>query len=141
MNKVRVLIDTNVLLSGLIWEGNEAHLLEMSISGDLCVLIPEFVINEARRVLANKFPTHTGLLDSVLDIMHYETLPQPSSESIDTAKHVVRDVNDAVILASIIEFRPDYAVTGDKDLLTPEVQAIFPICRCRDFLCKVADVI
>jgi predicted nucleic acid-binding protein len=44
MNTPRVLIDTNILLSGLIWNGNESHLLEMSVDGEICLLIPEFVI-------------------------------------------------------------------------------------------------
>ncbi len=139
ISKPRVLIDTNILLSGLIWNGNEAQMLEMSISGDICILIPEFVIDEARRVISHKFPKHVGILDSVLDTLHHEILPRPTLDSLYSAKQVLRDVNDAEILASIVQFEPDYAITGDKDLLTTEVQAIFPTSRCKDFLLKIAD--
>jgi putative PIN family toxin of toxin-antitoxin system len=139
MNKPRVLVDTNVLLSGLIWNGNEARLLEMSASGGIHILMSGFVLDEARRVLKSKFPSHTDLLESVLTILDCEILSRPSSQSLASATAVLRDVNDAEILASIIESKPDHAVTGDKDLLTPEVQAIFPTSRCKDFLRKTAD--
>ncbi|MHB1455576.1 MAG: putative toxin-antitoxin system toxin component, PIN family [Armatimonadota bacterium] len=133
MRKPRVLIDTNILLSGLIWSGNESHLLDMSVSGEICLLIPQFVIDEARQVLANKFPIHAHLLDEVLNIIAHEILDRPSAEKIESAQSLLRDPNDAEVMASIIEFNPDFAVTGDKDLLTPEVHAIFPTCRCIEF--------
>jgi uncharacterized protein len=139
MSVPRVLIDTNVLLSGLIWNGNESHLLEMATSGDIRLLIPKFVINEARRVLAAKFPVHAHLLDEALNLLDYEVLASPSSHELESAQAVLRDPNDAEVLASIIESRPDYAVTGDKDLLTADVRAIFPTCTCVDFLRQVTD--
>ena len=139
MRKPRVLIDTNILLSGLIWNGNEAKILDMSVSSNICLLIPEFVIDEARRVLALKFQEHAQLLDDVLSLLTYEVLSCPASVSLESARAVLRDPNDAAVLASIIDAQPDYAVTGDKDLLTPEVQAIFPTCRSADFLRRFAE--
>ena len=139
MNRPRVLIDTNVLLSGLIWDGNEARLLELSACGAIHLLIPEFVLGEARRVLERKFPAHAGLLDSAVAALDYEILPRPADECLAMARQTLRDVNDAEVLASIVESQPDFAVTGDKDLLTPEVQSIFPTSRCRDFLNKISE--
>ncbi|MDO8588257.1 MAG: putative toxin-antitoxin system toxin component, PIN family [Armatimonadota bacterium] len=138
MSKPRVLVDTNVLLSGLIWNGNEAQLLEMAISGDIGVLMPEIVLEEARRVLAGKFPGHTDALDRVVDVIDCEIVPRPPSASLERAKQALRDINDAEILASIIESKPGYAVTGDKDLLTAEALAVFPTSRRKDFLRKIA---
>lgn len=137
MSKPRVLIDTNILLSGLIWNGNEAKLLEMAASGDIHLLIPGFVIEEARRVLQNKFPKHQHLLDKALGLLDYETLSHPTKASLDSALFVLRNPDDAVVLASILDVRPDYAVTGDEDLLTTDVKAIFPICKCAEFLKKL----
>lgn len=134
MSRPRILIDTNVLLSGLIWNGNESHLLEMAISGEVHLLIPSFVIGEARRVLANKFPKHAHLLDEVLRLLDHEVLDHPSADGLASAQSLLRDPNDAEVLASIVELQPDYAVTGDKDLLTAKVRTVFPICTCADFL-------
>ena len=137
MRKQRVLIDTNILLSGLIWSGNESHLLEMAESGEIHLLIPEFVIQEARRVMQNKFPKHVNVLDEVLAVLNCEILKSPSKDSVATALSLLRDPNDAQALASVIDSQPDYAVTGDKDLLTDEVQSIFPTIKCIDFLRKI----
>ncbi len=132
--KPRVLIDTNVLLSGLIWNGNESRILELSLSGDIHLLIPELVITESRRVLEDKFPKHSHLLDDILPLLDSKILPKPSDTAIKSAVAVLRDPNDAEILASIIDSKPDYAVTGDKDLLTDSVLELFPICKSIDFL-------
>jgi putative PIN family toxin of toxin-antitoxin system len=139
MNKPRVLVDTNVLLSGLIWNGNESRLLEMSIAGEICLLIPEFVLAEARKVLERKFPSHVGVLESVLDLLDHEILTRPAEKHLVDARQRLRDPNDAEILASIVESRPDYAASGDKDLLTPEIHAVFPITRCREVLRELAE--
>lgn len=134
MSQSRVLIDTNALLSGLIWNGNESRLLDMSIAGDIHLLIPQFVVDEARRVLDIKFPTHAHLLDEILHLFDHEILDHPSAEAISSMQSLLRDPTDAEVLASIVESSPDYAVTGDKDLLTPEVQSVFPTCTCSKFL-------
>jgi len=134
MSKPRVLIDTNVLISGLVWNGNESCLLEMSISRDIHLLIPAIVLTEARRVLDDKFPNHSGLLDDVLSLLDCEVLARPSHLALESAAAVLRDPNDAEILAAIIDSKPNYAVTGDKDLLTPNVRELFPTSRSADFL-------
>lgn len=139
MSKPRVLVDTNVLVSGLIWNGNESRLLEMAIAGNIHLLVPEFVLGEAQRVLASKFPGHEQLLDQIIDLLDHEILGSPSTEKLESAKQVLRDPYDAEVLASIVESKPDYAVTGDKDLLTADVQAIFPTCSCREFLRRLVS--
>jgi predicted nucleic acid-binding protein len=70
----------------------------------------------------------------VLGLLNYVLLQHPSEESIESVQTTLRDPNDVEILASLIEYKPDYALTGDKDLLTNDVQSIFPTCRCADFI-------
>lgn len=138
MKKPIVLIDTNILLSGLIWNGNEARLLEMAVSGDIQILVPEIVLREAKRVLEDKFPDNLELLDQAAVLLKWQILPPPAAEIVEKALQSLRDAADAEILASIVESQPDYAVTGDKDLLTPEAQSLFPTSRCRDVLAIIA---
>ncbi|HET6454531.1 MAG TPA: putative toxin-antitoxin system toxin component, PIN family [Armatimonadota bacterium] len=139
MSKPRVLIDTNILLSGLIWNGNEARLLEMAITGDVHLLVPEFVLGEAHRVLARKFPGHEQLLDEVIALLDHEILGHPSTERVESAKQMLRDPADAEVLASIIESKPDFAVTGDKDLLTADIRRMYGTCSCREFLRRISE--
>ena len=116
--KPSVLLDTNILVSGLVFRrGNEHKLLQLVEDGKLHLILPDYVVAEAKRVLATKFPGYEGLLDIFLIRVGYrfvaweETIPLVSDASLK-----VRDVKDAVILASILVVDPDYFVTGDREL-------------------------
>lgn len=130
----RVFPDTNVLLSGLVFSGNESKLLELAVAGEIRLVISDVVLAEARAVLREKFPKHEGVLDEFLRLVEYESVPAPDVVAVDKAKSVLRDPNDAPILASILLSAPDVALTGDKDLLTGEVRAFFPILTCSEYL-------
>ena len=41
------------------------------------------------------------------------------------------------IFAGILLAMPDFALSGDKDLLTDEVRAIAPVCMCAEYLEKL----
>ena len=66
--------------------------------------------------------------------MEYEATPQPARADVEASATLVRDPDDAPILASILLAKPDFALTGDKDLLTDEVRAVAPVCRCVEYL-------
>ena len=48
-----ILIDTNILVSGLVFlEGNEHRILKLAEERTMVLILPEFVLEEARMVLA-----------------------------------------------------------------------------------------
>ncbi len=51
---LRLLIDTNVLLSGLFFEGNEEKILNAFRFGKILLIIPEHVLTEAKRIIQKK---------------------------------------------------------------------------------------
>lgn len=130
----RVFIDTNVLLSGLIFKGNEADLLEICVRGEVRLVLGQVVINEARRVLRSKFPAHAGVLDAFLDMLEYDLVPPPSPEAVEQASALLRDPTDAPILASIVDANANVAISGDRDLLVADIARAYRIRRCADFL-------
>ncbi len=134
MRPERVFLDTNVLLSGLIFRGNEARVLELAIQGRIRPVLSQVVLQEAQNVLQAKFPGHVRVLDAFLDLVEYELVPDPSSESLGFASALIRDPDDAPILAAIFEAKPDHALTGDKDLLTDAVRAVAPVKTCGEYL-------
>jgi len=116
--KPSILLDTNILVSGLVFRhGNEHKLLQLVEDGKLLLILPDYVVAEAKRVLAAKFAGYEGLLEVYLVRVGYrvvaweETRPQLSAASLK-----VRDVKDAVVLASVLAVDPDYFVTGDREL-------------------------
>ena len=130
----RVFIDTNVLLSGLAFGGNEATVLRLAAANQVRLVISQAVLRETRSGIDRKFPQLAGDLEDLLSKVSWESVDYPDAEAIASASRLIRDPNDAPILASIILAKPDFALTGDKDLLTDEVKAIAPVCTCADYL-------
>ncbi len=130
----RVLVDTNVVLSGVLYQGNEARVLDMALRAEVRLVLAEAVVFETRSVLANKFPEKQDEFERFLQRVEAEHIPYPDDMELGEATGRVRDPKDVPILASILASKPDVALTGDKDLLTDEVKAIVPTCTCAEYL-------
>lgn len=130
----RVFVDTNVLISGLVFAGNEFDLLEMARVGTIRLVLAEAVIEEARRVISRRFPEMRDILERFLESADYDWVDRPDQEAIQSASVVLRDPDDAEIVASAMLAEPTVMITGDKDLLTGDVRRVVPACRCADYL-------
>lgn len=117
---VRAVVDTNVVVSGLLWHG-PPHVLMERVRGGVITLISspgllaEFEDVIRRRKLAAALvrarvdPERTlAELRSVAEIIDPPPLPA----------RVSRDPDDDAILALAVAARADFVVTGDADLLT-----------------------
>ena len=119
-----IMVDTNILVSGMLFDGTERILLNYAQSNKFKLLISEFSITEARSVLSQKFPGKEDILDQTIKLIPVEIAPVPSKEIIEKADKIIRDPKDAIILATAIEIAPDAFVSGDKDFHTPEVKKL-----------------
>lgn len=135
----RVFVDTNVLFSAIGFDGNEREVVGRAIDGTLRLVLSDFVIREARRVLARKSPNRLSRFEWTLTILDYELVATPLDDLLETASHLVRDPGDAKVLAAILKARPEFALTGDKDLLTDEVKAVAPTCTCAEYLQRLRE--
>lgn len=117
MSPPRILVDSNILVSGLVFKGgNEARILSLAVAGDIRLVLPEFVVLETNRVLRDKFMGIQHLLDAFLLTFEYEFVSLDVTDDLIDMCDVVRDVNDRQVLASVIAVAPDYIVTGDRVL-------------------------
>ena len=140
MQEPRVLLDTNILISGLVFSGgNEYRILRLAEDGEITLVLPEFVLQEAERVLAVRFAGYEGLLDVFLSKLNY-ILVRWGELAQMLPRHVgrVRDEKDVPVLAAVIASGPDFAVTGDRALREDlrgcgEVSGT-RICSSREFL-------
>ena len=141
MEKVRVLLDTNILISGLVFtRGNEHQILQLIENRTIKLLLPESVLIEARKVLIKRFPGFEQLLDIFLGRIEFEIAPLSRILSlVENSGKKVRDVKDAPIYAAIALTRPDYAVTGDRNLRqdlqrSSEITSNTKICSSKELL-------
>jgi len=74
----------------------------------------EFVVNELRRILAEKFEMPVKKISDIASFLSQQTLVSTPAKKVDVA---VRDKDDQWVLSEALSGEADYLVTGDKDLL------------------------
>lgn len=110
-------LDTNILISGLVFRGPEHHLLQWLQSHHEPILWFPTLEHELIDVLSRKFP---AILIDWPDVFPSGTrivVKEPPLPQIRSALDVLRDPKDGPILAAARFYLADYLVTGDKDLL------------------------
>lgn len=119
MPKLRVTVDTNVLVSGIISEhGSPFFLLEYWKVGKFELITSLELIWEFENVLQRakilKYPIAGDQSTKIIRLLRNEAklcLPAPFL-SVD-----IRDSKDTIVVATALGGKADYLVTGDKDLL------------------------
>lgn len=130
MAALRVVLDTNVLLSGIAYPTSvPGRIVEAWRHGSIDVLLSAYIVDEVRRVLPRLQHRHgltSAEIDDLVDIlsMHAEMIePLPGTEPR------LRDVDDQPVLGTLLSARrnsgADYLITGDKDLLA--LAEMYPI--------------
>jgi putative PIN family toxin of toxin-antitoxin system len=135
----RVFPDTNVLLSGLLFGGNESRLLTLAAQGKFTLLLGEIVLRETERVLARKFPTQTAVLPALLAAIPHQLIPLPNFAELEPYRNLLTDPADIPVLASAVKGRAGVLVSGDAHFFRPEVQKIIPVLRGADYLKRFFD--
>jgi putative PIN family toxin of toxin-antitoxin system len=132
---VRVLLDTNVLVSGLHFRGSAPRqCLELAIGGRVQLVTSPQLLAELEGVLvdhlswdAERAAAARGLLEELAMVVTPTARPQ-----------VCRDPDDDEVLAAAELGRMEAVVTGDKDLLVLEAYAGAPILAPAEFLRRFA---
>ena len=113
---MRVVLDTNVIVSGLNFPGNERLVLELALRGRFELCLSRFILEEVAGVLGRKFdwdeePSSQALraLGNAATVVDPPRLP----EMIEGG-HA-----DNRILECVAEASADYLVTGDRRHLLP----------------------
>lgn len=126
---LRAVIDTNVLLSGLLWRGTPHDVLEQARSGSLHLISSPALLSELADVLTRpKFaaplarahitvPTLLAQLHIFLEVVHPAPLPHP----------VCRDPDDDEVLALALATQANVVISGDDDLLALHTFAEIPV--------------
>ena len=113
---MRVVLDTNVIVSGLNFPGNERLVLELALRGRFELYLSFFILEEVAGVLGRKFGWDEDrvsearrTLESAAIVIEPRRLPD------------VIEVNEADnrILECAVEASADYLITGDRRHLLP----------------------
>ena len=113
---MRVVLDTNVIVSGLNFPGNERLVLELALRGRFQLCLSPFILEEVAGVLGRKFDwAEERSAQAVRALGDAATIVEPRRvpEAIEGGHP------DNRILECVVEVSADYLVTGDRRHLLP----------------------
>lgn len=138
--RLRVMIDANTLISGIVFRGNEHKLLLLEESGVIKLITPEDAVNEVKDTLMVKFPEYAKLVDKFIELSGMEIMKKELYQK-DIDKHdIVRDKTDRYLLAAAHNKKCDIIVSGDKDLLVLGEYKGIKICKTREILSLIKSL-
>ena len=119
---MRVLIDTNILISAMLSQGTPYRAYVKAVSYPNQGVISEQIVDEVRRIFNKKFPNKISAMESFLDValQTLELVDVPEKEV--PQENMNRDKNDRAILRAAISADVDIILTGDKDFLESGIE-------------------
>mgnify|MGYP001561905446 CR=1 FL=1 len=121
---VKVFLDTNVIISGLLThEGIPKTILDLlSLSlPEIKAVTGQFNLLELRRNIKKKLPALTDVFEDALEKLDFEIAPFPEDVIVEKYRGII-SFKDAPVLASAIEAKCAYLITGDKDFRTEKIK-------------------
>jgi hypothetical protein len=138
---MKVLVDVNVWISGLLWGGVPRKIIQLAQTHQIIIFASEALFKELEATLRRtKFDskiqslglTVEDILDAATEIINF-----CPNISIDVPE--LRDVKDNHILAAALSAQAEVVITGDLDLLVLENFAGIPIMNPIDFVNLYCD--
>ena len=122
MATLRVVLDTNVLVSGIAYPASVAgKILAAWRHGSVDVLLSTYILDELRRVLPRLVHRHGLTLAEIDDLVDVLSIQAEVIEPLPGIEPDLSDVADQPVLGTLLAALKtsdiDYLITGDKDLL------------------------
>jgi len=128
---LKLVLDTNTLVSAFFWEGNEAEIFRKIEQGKAKLYITSEILKEVEDVIKRpKFNevmrkanlTPDQIMQKIVSLSHLVIAPKITVK-------VCRDEKDNKFLECAESARVDYIISGDEDLLVLKEYNKIPIVR------------
>ncbi len=117
MSKHRYFLDANIIISGLLWKGNERRLLELGEEGKIVLITSVYILKEVENVLRQMKFDIDKVDEFLIYIRSFIDLKDASLEDVNRYWDSLKDKSDGPVLAAAIKSKATL-VTGDKELLS-----------------------
>lgn len=131
--RLRLVLDTNVVISGLLFGGPPGQILELALTGEVEVATSSSLIEELEGVLQRKFPhAQQAIWDTVaiLKEIAISTIPQ------EQVAVIPEDPTDNRVLECALSASAQTIVSGDQHLLALQTFRGIPIRSPQAFLAQ-----
>lgn len=126
---MKIVLDTNVFISGIFWGGSPHIILEMWTINKIQILMTRQILEEYLRVLWEISPNEKV-------VAQWATFIAANAIVLEDQDHITlcRDPDDDKFLNCAIAGAADYLISGDKDLLSLKKIGSTPIMNPTQFL-------
>jgi len=133
---MRVVFDTNLVVSGLLWSGAPRRALQIAATQHVTAITSEALVDELRDVLKReKFRQYLERLQKTPEALVQEYLSYTDVIApVAVPKDTVRDIDDVMVLGAAVGGKATYIASGDDDLLSLNSYAGIPILSVRAFI-------
>ena len=132
MGKKKVVLDTNVLISALGWNGKSKEIFRRILRNELELIISYSQLKELQKVMNYpKFDFTEKQKDKFLTIIYEIARVVETTTDLELIKE---DPDDNLILASAIENNADYIISGDAHLLNIKKYGNIKVVTPKEFL-------
>lgn len=117
---MRLVLDTNVVVSALIWGGLPYKLIEAAVAGDIELVTSPALLTELRDVLGRNHLASrlAAQRSSALQAIGFYAELAISVSPLSTPRVVPHDVDDDHVIAAAVAAGADIVTSGDKHLLS-----------------------
>ncbi|MFM7750533.1 MAG: putative toxin-antitoxin system toxin component, PIN family [Opitutaceae bacterium] len=134
---MKLVVDTNLLVSGSLWHGLPARLVDALIAapGTLCLspgLLRELGETLRRPEFARRFSAQGLVAEDI--VTRFQRVSRRVEPAVISPPAELRDPGDLIVLAAVVGAEADALVTGDNDLLVLGEFRGVPILRVEDAL-------
>jgi putative PIN family toxin of toxin-antitoxin system len=130
---IRVVLDTNVLVSSILFKGELAGIVDLWKRGKIVPVFSRETFDEFRTVL--EYPKFTLTGGEIKSIIEEEVLPFFDIVEIsDEVSGVCKDPDDDKFIACALSASANFIVSGDKDLCDVGTYRTIKIIRASDLL-------
>ena len=134
---MKVLLDTNIWISGLLWGGNPRRIIQLAVSEQIVIYSSKLLIDELQATLG--YPKLQRRLEKLaitaeellVEVTCITKLSQPVAIS-DLSQ--LRDSKDKIVLETALSVPVEVIVSGDKDLLILKEFQEITILTTKQFL-------
>lgn len=115
---IRIVADTNVIVSGLLWSGSPSRLLAAVFDGKMELASSWAILDELLEVLARpKLASRLEHLGVDPVGLTFDFLTQCRIVDALPIARTAPDLQDDMVIGTALSANSDYVVTGDKPLL------------------------
>ena len=132
---MRIMLDTNVLISKILFPNKKFNQMIEAITREHTLVLSSFVVDELIAVTERKFPQQKEAVDLYLTKLAYEYVYTP--RRMQGGLFDIRDIKDYPVLYTAITEGVDILITGDKDFADVDIdkpEILTPTQFCEKYL-------